>query len=336
MNYKAIEDLSAEELIKAGKQDSERLFNTFLNADSLLMLTPEEKVLYSLLFHENTDQKVIAEKLGISHNSFRVRRSKLYEEYIRSKLHFVLLDMIFAKQPKRLYNKKPVEKQFDLTQIPYFAASDSVVAGFADNKDDVHTNADLSKYVHATTIIVMGKILPDGELIFLVCDKKAYNMDNLSEISLPIKSRYDTPAGGHLERQDMPEGENRLSDEAFYNCAVREFKEEIYLRKSALQPKRLMLLFRLNYNGGDSVSGRYNNEHSYVYFYPLEFQADVRVREIYTDTIGKTVKRELSTRYFSLNDLSNLPQANLCDGLGRVLNEVKRKPKIYEKMKSLF
>ena len=337
MNYNVIEELSVEELIKAGKQgDSEALFCVFLGADSLLSLTPEDKAFYSMLFNGESDQKAIAEKLGISYNSVRVKRSKLYEEYIRSKLNYVLLNMIFSKQPKRIYNKRPVAKQSHLTQIPYFISPDSEIAGFVTNKDELHTNPALSEYIHATTIVLMAKRLPDGELFFLTCDKKAYNMDNLTG-EAPVRNRYDSPAGGHLELQDIPEGENRLSDKAFANCAVRELNEEIYLRRAVLQPEKARYLFQLSYKSANSGSGRHNNEFSYVYLYLLEKQTDVRVRERYTDTIGKTVNHELRIRYFTYKDLLDEFKSpeNFSDGLGRVVSHLIERPEAYEELKKI-
>jgi 8-oxo-dGTP pyrophosphatase MutT (NUDIX family) len=337
MDYNTIEELTVESIIEAVKQaDSQKMFNIFLNADSLLKLTPEDKTFYTMLFHGKDNQKEIAKKLGMNYNSFRVKRSKLYEEYIRCKLHYVLLDMTFSKQPKRIYNKKPAVKQNDLTRIPYFVTPDSEIKNSAATKDALHTNSDLSEYIHATVIIMMAKRLPDGELFFLTCDKKAYNMDNIANEVLPVQNRYDSPAGGHLELQDFPAGENKLSDEAFLNCAVRELHEEIYMRNAVLQPEKLQFLFKLNYNKNSSASGRYNNEVSHIYFYPLESQADVRIRERYTDTIGKSVKRELPIKYFTYEQLKSLPEENQCDGIGRVISEMKKSPKLYENIKSLF
>jgi|GEM_PF-2747393 len=308
-------------------------FRTLLGADSLLKFTPEEKALCALLFNEK-DQKAIARKLGISYNSVRVKRSKLYyNEYIRSKAVYMLFDLIFSNQPKRLYNKKPRDKFLDLSHIPCFSALDSKITRFALNKEDLHTSFALYEYIHATVIILVAKRLSNSELFFLVCDKSGYNMENFSKEFFPIRKRYDC-LGGHVERRDLLDGENYVSDTAFKNAAQRELKEELYLRKASIEPDKLQYLFPISYNNSDSVSGRYNNEVSNVYLYIIPEEADARVREKYIDSIGETVKLELPIRYFTYKELTEMFESGecFCDGLGRVVSHFIENPDKYKEI----
>jgi 8-oxo-dGTP pyrophosphatase MutT (NUDIX family) len=312
MTLADIENLSVDELIL--KAD----FCSLLGADSILKLTPEDKLLYTLLYKGEHDQKEIAEKLQVSHSSLRMMRSKLYNEgYLRNKILCALLGKIFEKQPIRTYNRKPAEES--LSKIPYFSSPDSEIVGFADSKEELHTNPALRNFVHATVIILIAKTLPDNELFFVLANKKSYNAENMTNVTLPT-NRYDT-VGGHLESIDIPQGEKKLSKEAFFNCAVRELSEELHIRKQKLRPEKLRFLFDISYK--NEQNERCNNEYSYVYFFPIENDADARIRERYYDTLGKPVQKELPLRYFLLQDMLNLPLENQCDGLGRVIAHLK-------------
>ena len=343
-------EAAAETHVADYHKENER-FGILLGADSILKFTPEEKALCALLFNEQ-DQKSIAGKMGMSHSAVRVKRSNLYYgEYIRSKIAYLLFEMIYSNQPKRAYTRKEKDDLHKLSHIPYFVAQNLNVTGFAPNKEELHTSAALSEHVHATVIILVAKRLSNGELHFLTCDKSGYNMENFTERIFPIRNQYDC-LGGHVERQDIIGGEytgrdslaakdtlggHRIKDEWFLRAAQRELKEECYLRKASLAPEKLQYLFRINYKSSDPASGRYNNEISSVYLYIIPQEADARVREEYIDTIGMTVKLELPIRYFTFNELVEAFRSpeSFCDGLGRVVSHLIENPDEYERMKEM-
>jgi hypothetical protein len=248
---------------------------------------------------------------------------------LRSKLAFLLFDLIFSNQPKRPYNKKPKDALSNLSCIPYSSKNDSTIKDFASNKDKLHTDPDLAETVHYTVIILVAKRLSNGELFFLTCDKAHYNMDNPPEGVLSAQHRYDC-LGGNVERQDMTNEDKYITDVTYRNCACRELKEELYLRKVKLNTDNLQHLFTRNYDNSDSITGRFNHEKSAVYLYILPEEADARIREEYIDSIGMTVKIELPIRYFTYQEL--LVQKNFCDGLGRVVSYFKDDPEIYKQL----
>jgi len=338
LNVEKIKSATVDELVKICEQNGESAFQHLLNADSVLNLDVDTKNLLIALYR-GEDPKVIASKLvkfdkngeysQISHNAVKLRKMKFHEELIKSKVYYLLLNLLFKKQPLRKYNKKLQPEQPE--QIPYFSSPESEMAGVAD-KLDVHS----APLLHATTITAMAKKTLNGDLSFLVCDKKAFCADSYSTDGKSSPNLYDTPNGEHLEVKDIVRSDNRLCDGSFKNCAVRGLKEEIYFRKADLHHDKLQILTRLDYYSENSDTGRYNNEITYCYFYPLEEQTDVRVKEKNYDSLQQLIVREMPIRYFSYTELLALPKENLCDGLGRVIEYFTENPEVHEKLKKMF
>lgn len=318
--------------------DRER-FLTLLGADSLVKLSPEDKRLLLALF-ETGDLKAAAKACGISHQTMRVKRSRLYyDEYQQAKLKLLLLDLLFAKQPMRKYEKAEKPSPQD-TRIPYFT-KDRVIRGYAE-KDALHTDPQYRDYDHATTILLPVTFSPTGDPVFLCENRYAGFVDLYArgedvDITVPIKL---DGLGGHLEKRDLADGGEATIDQAAYlRCALREACEEAHLRSKEIRPSDLRFFYHAAYTSGYSPGQRYNNEQSAVYLLFIEPGTDVRFREETIDTLGRAVRSEYPVRAFSLAELLALYRdspAQLCDGLGRVLKTLATEPERMAQLQGLL
>jgi hypothetical protein len=325
----------------AAAHDERERFDALLHADALLGLPAQIKAMVAMMF-DGVEQKDAAERLGMSHEAYRKRRSELHQqEYLRSKLAAALFGIAFSRQPVRPYTKQAQERE----DMPYFEADSAEPAGYAANKEGLHNMAGESW--HATTLILPVRREASGALSILVCDKADRLADPFQTepgawgsraAAGPRPGRYAPRSdaiydclGGHLERQDLDGG--ALTETAYLRCALRELAEELRMRGTSVEPPRLRRLDMVVFPepGAPEFHREYalvNRERSQLYAYLLPEGVDARVYEEYADSLHMTVRKWYPVRYFSEAEIDSLlaTPERLCDGLGRVALWLRRNP----------
>ncbi|MDR1183199.1 MAG: hypothetical protein LBK67_00195 [Coriobacteriales bacterium] len=327
-----------EHLQREHPQDS--CFYHLMSADSLLNFTHTEKIIYQRLY-EGVSDKQIADEVGLQYSTIRAMKRDYRKSFVRAKANLLFGSILFDKQPKRKYTKNKADALDLRGLVPWLADDEKTIRGFY-SKSAVHDPTD-SKRHPSTLILVVKQSLEGSEPIFLIGNRSdKLRQSRLSEA--PSLYVWDV-CGGHValedfkledfsqlrSAKDIPYQSMRLTDDVFLNTAKRELQEEIYWQGGKPNPADdLKFLFSIGYEtdwrtfDGRKIYG-HNIEYTYVYQYILPEKAwdTVRMRDEYTDSLGKTVKRNFPIRFVSYSELLRDYRENpfqYMDGLARILD----------------
>jgi 8-oxo-dGTP pyrophosphatase MutT (NUDIX family) len=324
-------------------EDEKKRFFSLLNADSILDLSYLEKIVY-YRFYLGMANNDISKELDIPASTVRTLSRNFFEQYKKSKMILQLGEMLYHGNPvKRQYSKKQLPEE----QIPGLDSMHGNVIGFF-TKNDLHDED--HPIPHETTLILVSKRGSDKNWRFLMANKASKLMTLTSDMSKVALLKWDF-LGGHIEQIDGDGGElqegvkivigKQLPFEVHKNAAVRELKEELRIKGAQLNPKNLVYFYVSQYDGPTYPIGR-NIEMTTVYLYILP--DDIRdnnllVRDVWTDSLGETVKKEFPSRFMTweeLKELNNREETAFMDGAKRVLDDFKKDPRLEQSLFALL
>ena len=311
------------------KQDDETAFLNLVNMDSILDMSYIEKSVYHAFYLEKTD-KEIEEELGINGNTIRSYRRLLQKELCRCKVMLMLCERL--KLSKRPYKKKVEADE----RIPGMDVNGNVIGFYT--KERVHSVAD--PIYHASTLLLVVKRDLQGQMRFLTCTKSSKMITMTGTVGRFNKKWIDIEGGQCQENDsDLIEIGKPLPDNIFLNCAMRELEEEIAIKNYKIDPKRLQFLYWDKSNKPMYPNG-HNTEITGVFITRIPDdipKANILVRDEWADSIGEVVKKKYPSELMTWDELEAIADSDekdvaLMDGLGRIVDHIKRDSELKKKM----
>ena len=349
MNLKEIDKL---DLLALAKLEVD--VNTLLGEDAVLDLSYNEKRIYRL-FAEGASDETCAEITGIKKGTVTKMRYTFWEraEYA------VVFSLLAREMAKGMPEKERNSKERKPGEYHPVLDENGNIVDFAKDKYTLHQEGELA-LPHASVIILVGWLGPKNhELSFFIVDKAA-RVHTENALDGAIYPHAWETCGGHVEMQDLPDtpvipGEpdapnlwkNRPFSllETFWRAAVREAREEIYLKRTELDFTRMHYLFTDHYDGPTIPAGR-NIETSGVFLYCYNGKrenlasGDVRFRDSWRGAwlSDGMAKKEWIARSWTLTELMAEYQKpnHFCDALARCLKAMQENPALVEKMKDIL
>ena len=337
MDLKEIDKLDLAALAKLNVD-----VDTLLGEDAVLDLSYNEKVVYRLFAQGVTDEEC-EKRTGIKKGTVTKMRYTFWQraEYA----------VVFSLLAREMARGMPDKERNSTDRKPgeYHPVLDAkgIVTGFAKDKYSLHHEGDAALR-HASVIILVGYLEPtSGELSFFVVDKAARMLKPNAIGDAVFPHAWET-CGGHVEAQDSPgieEGQPLPLMEAFQNAAVRELKEELYIKRTELNIDRLHYLYTDHYDGTTVPMGR-NVEISGVFLYCYNGKkedissGDVRFRDRWRSawlTDGMAKKEWIASPWRWTQLMKEYEKPNhFCDALARCLCAMRDDPALVDRMAELL